>query len=414
MNKSPIYRGRHLCVTYPYIHTPIFRIFFPRRTDGRTDRRVMLRFRLRLLIAIVLLAQDWIWQVLSHQEAEDWHCDSSSGILVQAEFRPGIITVDGKVDDWKDVKESEFSLLLAVDPDPDKEYNAGKMTLKVLHDGNDAYFMLQVNGNYAYTQGDNTKCPSVALMFQIGENATYHRMGGCEEQPGSCTNKTCQGHEVDIMHFSIGNAIPGRLYGKNPVDSREGYGGDRFGHLIDAYSWNPHCRFLDGLSPSGNDTSAQNDWRGSWWHSSLVDRSGFIKEDSPYASEGQKGTYNFEFSRPLRTMDRLQQDAQFTIGKTSKVSAAFWYPMEGKPWHGSGHYSISCDWIVVDFMKPLTSSANNNNKKEVEKSPWDAATAFSLVFSVVAFCMSILIGHRLSRMNRIANFRPIDNVNDTL
>jgi hypothetical protein len=34
---------------------------------------------------------------------------------------------------------------------------------------------------------------------------------------------------------------------------------------------------------------------------------GFIEEDSPYASDGKKGTYYFEFSRPLRTMDRLQQ-----------------------------------------------------------------------------------------------------------
>lgn len=34
---------------------------------------------------------------------------------------------------------------------------------------------------------------------------------------------------------------------------------------------------------------------------------GFVEGDSPYATSGQKGTYYFEFSRPLRTMDRLQQ-----------------------------------------------------------------------------------------------------------
>ncbi|KAL8508331.1 hypothetical protein ACS0TY_018797 [Phlomoides rotata] len=56
---------------------------------------------------------------------------------------------------------------------------------------------------------DSTKCASVALMFQIGENVTYHRMGGCEDGPDACTNKTCRVHEVDIMHFSLGNAIPG-------------------------------------------------------------------------------------------------------------------------------------------------------------------------------------------------------------
>lgn len=26
---------------------------------------------------------------------------------------------------------------------------------------------------------------------------------------------------------------------------------NRFGHLVDLYSWNPHCRYLDGLGPSG-------------------------------------------------------------------------------------------------------------------------------------------------------------------
>ncbi|KAL3638320.1 hypothetical protein CASFOL_017691 [Castilleja foliolosa] len=62
-------------------------------------------------------------------------------------------TVDGKVDDWNDVDGSDFPLLPALDPDADKEYNAGKLTLKAVHDGKEAYFMLQVNGNYAYTQG---------------------------------------------------------------------------------------------------------------------------------------------------------------------------------------------------------------------------------------------------------------------
>lgn len=58
----------------------------------------------------------------------------------------------------------------------------------------------------------------MSLLFQ---------MGGCKESPDTCTSKTCKGYEVDIMHFSIGNAIPGRLYGGNPVDNSEGNGGDR-------------------------------------------------------------------------------------------------------------------------------------------------------------------------------------------
>ncbi|XP_016470164.1 uncharacterized protein LOC107792465 isoform X2 [Nicotiana tabacum] len=207
------------------------------------------------------------------------------------------------------------------------------------------------------------------------------KMGGCEEGPDTCTNKTCKGHEVDLMHFSIGKAIPGRLYGGNLVDNSEGNGADRFGHLVDLYGWNPHCRYLDGIGPSG-----------------------FVKDDSPYSSSNQSGAYYFEFSRPLRTMDRLQQDAQFTIGKTSKMSVAFWYPIDGKPWHGSGHFSVSCNWIPLDILP------DGSELTDVpQRSPWDTATAFSLLFSVVAFCISIFVGHRVSRTKNIA-FTPMDNL----
>lgn len=34
---------------------------------------------------------------------------------------------------------------------------------------------------------------------------------------------------------------------------------------------------------------------------------GFLEEESPYGDQGNKGTYYYEFSRPLRTMDRFQQ-----------------------------------------------------------------------------------------------------------
>lgn len=53
-------------------------------------------------------------------------------------------------------------------------------------------------------------------------------MGGCTYLTDSCTNKSCRGHEVDIMHFSIGNAIPGRLYGGNLIDNSDGNGNDRY------------------------------------------------------------------------------------------------------------------------------------------------------------------------------------------
>ncbi|PQP99144.1 uncharacterized protein Pyn_06086 [Prunus yedoensis var. nudiflora] len=130
--------------------------------------------------------------------------NASSSASAIAEFGPGLITLDGHADDWKDMDGFEFSLLPALDPDAENEYRGGKMTVKALHDGRDVFFMVQVDGDYAYSKGDNNKCPSVALMFQIGEDATYRSMGGCKEGVDSCTNKTCKGHEVDICTSQLG------------------------------------------------------------------------------------------------------------------------------------------------------------------------------------------------------------------
>lgn len=355
-------------------------------------------------ILIIFLLFTAVGLVKSHNEGGEWSCESESENRIEAIFKPGVITIDGHTDDWKDIDGFEFSLLPALDPHQDDAYKAGSMTVKAVHDGNNVFFMLEVNGKYAYSKGDNNKCPSVALMFQVGENATYHNMGGCKESSDSCSSKTCKGTEVDIMHFSIGNAIPGRLYGGNPIDNREGHGGDRFGHLVDLYTWTPHCRHLDGISPTGNDTSAQNDWKGAWWHDSFKVHSGFVAEDSPYSSEDQDGKYFFEFSRPLRTMDRLQQDVQFSIGQPTNMAVAFWYPEDGKPWHGSGHYSISCNWVPLDLpsSNSLATRAGSGNSS-------GAISAFSLLLSLVAFCSSIFVGYYVSK-NKSIPFTPMDRL----
>ncbi|XP_074361741.1 uncharacterized protein LOC141701958 [Apium graveolens] len=274
----------------------------------------MLMHFVLLLLAALIYASTQPRLVNSHEEKGEWSCDSRSDVRVNAELRPGIVTLDGHAHDWKNIHGFEFPLLIAVDPDPESEYNGGKMTVKALHDGHDVFFLLQVDGEYAYSKGKNTECPSVALMFQIGENASYHR--------------------------------------------------------------------------SGNSSSGQNDWRGAWWHISFTVHSGFVEEDSPYADANKKGTYYFEFSRPLRTMDHLQQDAQFTIGKSINFSVAFWYPENTKPWHGSGHYCINCDWIPLDVV-----SGSTGAPKEAQRSSWNTATVFSFLVSLAAFSTSILVGY---------------------
>jgi hypothetical protein len=52
-------------------------------------------------------------------------------VRVHAEYREGFVTVDGQLDDWDDVDGSEFELRPALDPDEDKKYQGGKITVKV-------------------------------------------------------------------------------------------------------------------------------------------------------------------------------------------------------------------------------------------------------------------------------------------
>ncbi|VAH90230.1 unnamed protein product [Triticum turgidum subsp. durum] len=318
-----------------------------------------------LLVAAALVAC-----AAAHEHHGEAPICAGGGGRVVAEFRPGEVTLDGHPADWEAVEASEFALLPALDPDDDKAYTGGKVAVKAVHDGVNVFFMLQVDGDYAYTKGESKKCPSVALMFQVG------------------------------------NAIPGRLYGGNHIDNAAGKGGDRFGHLVDVYSWNPHCRYLDGIGPKENNSNAQNDWHGAWWHSSLTFHSGFVDDDSPYGKKDDKGTYYFEFSRPLRTMDQFQQDAQFTIGEPSSMAVAFWYPTDGKPWSNSQHYSASCDWVTLDIQPSLEAA----RYRPAPNRSWDAATAFALLLSVVAVCVSIFVGYSASKNKSGVQFTQLADI----
>ncbi|KAH9290372.1 hypothetical protein KI387_034489, partial [Taxus chinensis] len=330
---------------------------------------------------------------LSHNENGAFDCDSDGDAKIEAAYLPGIVTLDGKADDWDDdnIMGYTFPLLPALSPnDHENRYKDGQMTLKALHDGHSVFFLLQVPGDYRYVQGESRSCPAVALMFQVGKDATYHDMGGCKEEPGSCSNTSCRGYEVDIMHFKIGTAIPGRLYGANIIDNINHTGRDTFGHLVDMYAWNPHCRYLDGLGPEGtgnvNNSVAQNDWQGAWWHNSIVNSSGLLESASPYSSSTSGGTYTFEFSRPLRTLDRLQQDVQFVIGEVHKFSAAFWYPINGNPWIGSGHYSVNCDWVTLEITP-----AEKEGHRLFSTKLLNPLNVISLILSLAAFGVSLFI-----------------------
>lgn len=98
------------------------------------------------------------------------------------------------------------------------------------------------------------------------------------------------------------------------------------------------------------------------------------------------------------------QDVQLTIGQPSKFSAAFWYPVDGNPWHGSGHFSIGCDWVPLD-ISPGTSALT----KISSGNSWDAASGFALILSVLALCISVFVGYWVRRSNAVP-FVPMDRL----
>jgi hypothetical protein len=53
-------------------------------------------------------------------------------------------------------------------------------------------------------------------------------------------------------------------------------------------------------------------------------QSTFTWGNSPFGVNGSAGDYIYEFSRPLITTDRLQQDVQLTIGEVHRFGAALW------------------------------------------------------------------------------------------
>lgn len=65
------------------------------------------------------------------EDEDDSSCKESPGSRVIAEFRQGLVTIDGRGDEWADVVGLQLALLPALDFDEDKAYAGGTMTVKV-------------------------------------------------------------------------------------------------------------------------------------------------------------------------------------------------------------------------------------------------------------------------------------------
>lgn len=100
----------------------------------------------------------------------------------------------------------------------------------------------------------------------------------------------------------------------------------------------------------------------------------------------------------------MEQDAQFTIGGSSKMAVGFWYPVDGKPWRGSGHYSINCDWLPLDI-----SSGSSKLSQSSTGSLGSTSSVFALVLSVVSLCLSAFVGYKVLN-TKGPQFTPMEDL----
>lgn len=98
------------------------------------------------------------------------------------------------------------------------------------------------------------------------------------------------------------------------------------------------------------------------------------------------------------------QDVQFTLGSTAKMSVAFWYPMDSKPWHGSGHYTINCDWIPLD----ISLGSSSGLVASTVKGSSDGTSITAIVMSMISLVVSGFIAYKLFSPKNVA-FTPMEN-----
>ena len=100
----------------------------------------------------------------------------------------------------------------------------------------------------------------------------------------------------------------------------------------------------------------------------------------------------------------MYQDAQFTIGSTHGMAAAFWFPTgPGSGWQPYSHYSASCDWLQLEIV-PAASSSLSANKSGT------ALSTVSLLIALASLAVAVVVGWwvRQSTGSRVA-FNPISS-----
>ncbi|RMH77899.1 MAG: hypothetical protein D6683_08240 [Actinomyces sp.] len=244
--------------------------------------------------------------------------EEDEGPVRTIEAPSAAITVDGDAADWADIT----GLDLTLEPISDEDASPHDAVLKVAHDDENVYVLLQVDDDFNYNPENGHKSGAAAVEWAIESGAGEH-MGAEDEDRDTSLGM------VDIWHWEL-ECAAGTEAGGAVNDAGNGDPGNDAGcNLDDEWATVPENREDD------NGDGAENSILGVYSHSA--------------AQEDADGTWTFEFSRPLQTGD--SQDAQFTVGQDAKMAVAYWDPDETpEGWEDDLHVqSANQGWIVVEF-----------------------------------------------------------------
>ena len=222
----------------------------------------------------------------------------------------------------------------------------------------------------------------------------------CTANPDQCD---CADYLTDVWHMETSSpgALPGVQYPwRGPVlftnsdgtYSSYGYAPDMLGRYQPAverlFSGNDHTSNSDdefSVHPCLRDDDSstkphlmsfrrtgsftyRNQLRYAWSHSAIN------SYQYPFATNGENGTYTFEFSRPMTTNENT--DAQFAVDGDAYYAFALWIPPSvGSEWTAAGHYVAPVDFqfgrVTMQTMlqQTIASAGTSNIKKAAGFTP---------------------------------------------
>ena len=282
------------------------------------------------------------------------------GAPIRCSFTETPPLLDGAVESvWDEADDMETLLIGAIEGDA---YRYGAANYKCLVDTSRIYILMKIPGEFRFDAQDNHKCAAIAIMFQMGSEASFYNMGGCPQASKLCLGmpSECENHKVDIgSHWELADTEQREPF--NFVGS-------------DKVAVSPKCRFDD----SKIDNYGLSEWSGAWAYESIgvetfdnsINKGEVNTTDMSNVTVAQ-GSYIFELSRSLIT-DSAETDKQlgFENGETYNIGFAFWDPHQDPDsgWDNHGHYVTGCgkDWITMSMKSDRLADTDTDTDTDME------------------------------------------------